>query len=163
MHMEETMLRLSVNGESRELDLDPATPLLWALRDGLRLTGTKYSCGIAECGACLVLVDGKPVRSCVTPVSSVLNKQITTIEGLSADRSHPVQQAWIEEEVPQCGYCQSGQILAATALLREHPDPSEADIDEAMQGILCRCGTYPRIRKAIKRAAQLAAESVKEV
>lgn len=157
------MLRLTINGESRELDLDPTTPLLWALRDGLQLNGTKYGCGIAECGACLVLVDGKPVHSCVTPISSVLNKQITTIEGLSADRSHPVQQAWIEEEVPQCGYCQSGQVLAASALLKQNPKPTDADIDEAMQGILCRCGTYPRIRKAIKRAAELAAGPKQEV
>lgn len=156
------MVRLSINGANRELDMDPATPLLWALRDGLQLTGTKYSCGIAVCGACLVLVDGKPVHSCITPLSAVVNKQITTIEGLSPDRSHPVQQAWIEEEVPQCGYCQSGQILAASALLQQHPQPSDADIDEAMQGILCRCGTYPRIRKAIKRAAQLAAAKPQE-
>ena len=156
------MVRLSVNGESREVDLDPTTPLLWALRDGLQLTGTKYSCGIAECGACLVLVDGKPVHSCVTPLSAVANKRITTIEGLSPDRSHPVQRAWIEEEVPQCGYCQSGQILAASALLQHHPQPTDADIDEAMQGVLCRCGTYPRIRKAIKRAAQLAGTAKQE-
>jgi aerobic-type carbon monoxide dehydrogenase small subunit (CoxS/CutS family) len=156
------MVRLSVNGESREVDLDPATPLLWALRDGLQLTGTKYSCGIAACGACLVLVDGKPVHSCVTPLSAVANKRITTIEGLSPDRSHPVQRAWIEEEVPQCGYCQSGQILAASALLQQHPHPTDADIDEAMQGVLCRCGTYPRIRKAIKRAAQLAGAAKQE-
>jgi aerobic-type carbon monoxide dehydrogenase small subunit (CoxS/CutS family) len=150
------MLQLSINGENRELDMDPNTPLLWALRDGLQLTGTKYSCGIALCGACLVLVDGKPVHSCITPLSAVANKRITTIEGLSADRSHPVQQAWIEEEVPQCGYCQSGQILAASALLKRHPNPTDAEIDEALQGVLCRCGTYPRIRKAIKRAAGLA-------
>jgi len=156
------MVRLSVNGESREVDLDPTTPLLWALRDGLQLTGTKYSCGIAECGACLVLVDGKPVHSCVTPLSAVANKRITTIEGLSPDRSHPVQRAWIEEEVPQCGYCQSGQILAASALLQQHPQPTDADIDAAMQGVLCRCGTYPRIRKAIKRAAQLAGTAKQE-
>ena len=156
------MLRLNVNGETRELDMDPATPLLWALRDGLQLTGTKYSCGIAECSACLVLVDGKPVHSCITPVSSVLNSRITTIEGLSSDRSHPIQQAWIEEEVPQCGYCQSGQILAATALLNKIPQPTDADIDDAMRGVLCRCGTYPRIRKAIKRAAELTDSPKKE-
>ena len=156
------MVRLSVNGKNRELDMDPATPLLWALRDALQLTGTKYSCGIAECGACLVLVDGKPVHSCITPISAVTNSRITTIEGLSPDRSHTVQQAWIEEEVPQCGYCQSGQILAATALLKKHPKPTEADIDEAMRDVLCRCGTYPRIRKAIKRAAELSATSDKE-
>jgi aerobic-type carbon monoxide dehydrogenase small subunit (CoxS/CutS family) len=150
------MVRLSINGTSRELDMDPSTPLLWALRDGLQLSGTKYGCGIAVCGACLVLVDGKPVHSCITPLSAVANKPVTTIEGLSPDRSHPVQQAWIEEEVPQCGYCQSGQILAASALLEKHPKPTEADIDEAMRDVLCRCGTYPRIRKAIKRAAELA-------
>lgn len=156
------MVRLSVNGESCELDMDPTTPLLWALRDGLQLTGTKYSCGIAECGACLVLVDGKPVHSCVTPLSAVANKRITTIEGLSPDRTHPVQRAWIDEEVPQCGYCQSGQILAASALLQQHPQPTDADIDEAMRGVLCRCGTYPRIRKAIKRAAQLSGVTKQE-
>ncbi len=156
------MLQLNINGETRQLDMDPATPLLWALRDGLQLNGTKYSCGIAVCGACLVLVDGKPVHSCVTPVSSVLNRKITTIEGLSPDRSHPVQQAWIEEEVPQCGYCQSGQILAAVALLEKQPKPTDADIDEAMGDILCRCGTYPRVRKAIKRAAELADNSEQE-
>lgn len=147
------MLKLEINGTQRELDMDPDTPLLWAVRDGLQLTGTKYGCGIAQCGACIVLVDGQPVRSCITPVATVAGKQITTIEGLSEDRSHPVQQAWIETEVPQCGYCQSGQILAATALLNNNPQPSDADIDDAMQGVLCRCGTYPRIRKAIKKAA----------
>ena len=147
------MLKLDINGNSRELDMDPDTPLLWAIRDGLQLTGTKYGCGIAQCGACIVLVDGQPVRSCITPVSSVADRKITTIEGLSADRSHPVQQAWIEAEVPQCGYCQSGQILAATALLNSNPQPTDADIDDAMQDVLCRCGTYPRIRKAIKKAA----------
>ena len=156
------MVRLTVNGEPRELDMDPSTPLLWALRDGLQLTGTKYGCGIAECGACLVLVEGKPVHSCITPLSAVASKQVVTIEGLSPDRSHPVQRAWIQEEVPQCGYCQSGQILAASALLQRHPEPTDADIDEAMRGVLCRCGTYPRIRKAIKRAAQMAAETTRE-
>ena len=157
------MVRLSINGEDRQLDMDPATPLLWALRDGLQLTGTKFSCGIAECGACLVLVDGKPVHSCVTPITAVIDRKITTIEGLSADRSHPVQRAWIEQEVPQCGYCHSGQILAATALLEKHPKPSDADIDETMRDVLCRCGTYPRIRQAIKRAAELANAPDKEV
>lgn len=147
------MLKLDINGNSRELDMDPDTPLLWAIRDGLQLTGTKYGCGIAQCGACIVLVDGQPVRSCITPVSSVVNRKITTIEGLSEDRSHPLQQAWIAAEVPQCGYCQSGQILAATALLNSNPQPTDADIDDAMQGVLCRCGTYPRIRTAIKKAA----------
>ncbi len=140
----------------RALDMEPETPLLWALRDGLQLTGTKFGCGIAVCGACIVLVDGQPVRSCVTALSSVAGRQLTTIEGLSAERSHPVQQAWIAEEVPQCGYCQSGQILAATALLARQPDPGDADIDDAMRDVLCRCGTYPRIRRAIHRAAALA-------
>ena len=151
------MIKLQVNGKEHEIKADPAMPLLWALRDLLGLTGTKYSCGISACGACTVLVDGKAVRSCVTPVSAVGGKVIMTIEGLSNDRSHPVQQAWLEEQVPQCGYCQSGQIMAAVALLSQTPKPTEADIDSAMAGVLCRCGTYPRIRKAIKRAAALAA------
>jgi len=151
--MKKTMVKLQINGSKRELDMDPDTPLLWAVRDGLQLTGTKYGCGIAQCGACIVLVDGQPVRSCITPLASVADKQVTTIEGLSADRSHPLQQAWIDNEVPQCGYCQSGQILAAAALLTSKPQPSDADIDDAMRGVLCRCGTYPRIRKAIKKAA----------
>ena len=151
------MVKLQINGKEHEIEADPAMPLLWALRDLLGLTGTKYSCGISACGACTVLVDGKPVRSCVTPVSSVSGNAIMTIEGLSNDRSHPVQQAWLEEQVPQCGYCQSGQIMAAVALLNQKPNPTEADIDTAMAGVLCRCGTYPRIRKAIKRAAAIAA------
>lgn len=151
------MIKLQVNGKEHEIKADPAMPLLWALRDVLGLTGTKFSCGISACGACTVLVDGKAVRSCVTPVSAVSGKAIMTIEGLSNDRSHPVQKAWIEEQVPQCGYCQSGQIMAAVALLSQTPKPTEADIDTAMAGVLCRCGTYPRIRKAIKRAAALAA------
>jgi aerobic-type carbon monoxide dehydrogenase small subunit (CoxS/CutS family) len=128
-------------------------PLLWVLRDLLGLTGTKYSCGIAQCGACTVLVDGAPVRSCTTPVSAVAGKSVLTIEGLSKDNSHPVQRAWIAEEVPQCGFCQSGQILAAVALLANTPKPTDADIDKAMAPILCRCGTYLRIRRAIHRAA----------
>ena len=152
------MITLQINGKQHQLEADPAMPLLWALRDLLGLTGTKYSCGIAVCGACTVLVEGKPVRSCVTPVSAVSGKAITTIEGLSADRSHPVQQAWLEEQVPQCGYCQSGQIMSAVALLNSKPQPTDADIDAAMSGVLCRCGTYPRIRKAIKRAASIAAK-----
>jgi isoquinoline 1-oxidoreductase alpha subunit len=151
------MINLQINGKQHQLEIDPAMPLLWALRDLLGLTGTKYSCGISVCGACTVLVEGKPVRSCVTPVSSVSGKAITTIEGLSADRSHPVQQAWLEEQVPQCGYCQSGQIMSAVALLNSKPQPTDADIDAAMSGVLCRCGTYQRIRKAIKRAAVIAA------
>lgn len=151
------MVKLQINGKEHEIEADPAMPLLWALRDLLGLTGTKYSCGISACGACTVLVDGKPVRSCVTPVSAVSGNAIMTIEGLSNDRSHPVQQAWLEEQVPQCGYCQSGQIMAAVALLSQKPKPTEADIDTAMAGVLCRCGTYPRIRKAIKRASAIAA------
>ena len=152
------MITLQINGKQHQLDADPAMPLLWALRDLLGLTGTKYSCGISVCGACTVLVEGKPVRSCVTPVSAVSGKTITTIEGLSTDRSHPVQQAWLEEQVPQCGYCQSGQIMAAVALLNSKSQPTDADIDAAMSGVLCRCGTYQRIRKAIKRAASIAAK-----
>jgi aerobic-type carbon monoxide dehydrogenase small subunit (CoxS/CutS family) len=152
------MLQLNVNGQRHEIAMDADTPLLWVLRDGLKLTGTKYGCGIAACGICVVLVDGKPVRSCVTPVSAVTGKNITTIEGLSANSSHAVQKAWIETEVPQCGYCQSGQILTAAALLDRNPDPAEADIEAAMSEVLCRCGTYPRIRVAVKKAAQLAAD-----
>ena len=147
----------TLNGNETTLDADPATPLLWAIRDEAGLTGTKFGCGVALCGACTVHVNGKPVRSCVTPLSGAAGADITTIEGLSTDRSHPVQQAWLEEQVPQCGYCQSGQIMSAVALLSQKPKPTEADIDEAMSGVLCRCGTYPRIRKAIKRAAALAA------
>lgn len=149
------MITITVNGRRHELDIDPDMPLLWALRDSLGLTGTKYGCGIAVCGACIVHVDGDTVRSCVTPVSAVAGKSVTTIEGLSADSSHPVQRAWIEHDVPQCGFCQSGQIMQAAALLAKNPNPSDADIDQAMNGVLCRCGTYQRIRSAIKRAAQL--------
>jgi aerobic-type carbon monoxide dehydrogenase small subunit (CoxS/CutS family) len=154
-------VKLEINGESRELDVEPDTPLLWAIRDGLQLTGTKYGCGIAQCGSCIVLVDGDPVRSCITPVSTVSGKQVTTIEGLAEDSKHPVQQAWIENEVPQCGYCQSGQILAASALLARIPNPTDADIDENMRDVLCRCGTYPRIRTAIKQAAVNAGKTTK--
>jgi aerobic-type carbon monoxide dehydrogenase small subunit (CoxS/CutS family) len=156
------MLKLNVNGQSHDLAMESDTPLLWALRDGLHLTGTKFACGIALCGSCVVLVDGKPLRSCVTPVSAVLGKNITTIEGLSTDNSHPLQQAWIEEEVPQCGYCQSGQILTAAALLQRNPNPGEAEIEAAMSEVLCRCGTYPRIRRAVKKAVQLSAGRVQE-
>ncbi|MHB8428815.1 MAG: (2Fe-2S)-binding protein [Acidiferrobacterales bacterium] len=148
------MIRIYVNGSRHSVDVDPDTPLLWVLRDAIGLTGTKYGCGIAACGACTVHVDGQPLRSCITPVSSVAGKRVTTIEGLSEDGLHPVQQAWIAEEVPQCGFCQSGQIMAAAALLANNPHPSDADIDGAMSGIICRCGTYQRIRRAIKRAAQ---------
>ena len=149
---------LTVNGRSHELDVEPEMPLLWALREDLGLTGTKYGCGIAQCGACTVHVDGEPVRACITPVASVAGRRITTIEGLSPDASHPVQRAWIEHTVPQCGYCQSGQVMAAAALLARSPEPTDAEIDRAMAGHLCRCGTYPRIRAAIHRAAQLARE-----
>jgi len=147
-------INLNVNGKRHALDIDPATPLLWALRDTLGLTGTKFGCGAALCGACTVHVDGEPTRSCVLPVSAVSGRKITTIEGLSPDSSHPVQKAWIELDVPQCGYCQAGQIMAAVALLAKTPKPTDADIDAAMAGNLCRCGTYQRIRAAIHRAAQ---------
>ena len=152
------MISLTINGKAQEIDVEPEMPLLWALRDTLGMTGTKYGCGMALCGACTVHVDGVPTRSCVLPVSAVAGKQITTIEGLSKDRSHPVQQAWIELDVPQCGYCQSGQIMSAVALLKDNPKPSDADIDAAMAGNICRCGTYQRIRAAIHRAAELASK-----
>ena len=150
------MYSLNVNGKTLEVDVEADTPLLWVLRDTLGMTGTKYGCGMALCGACTVHLDGEPIRSCVTPVSALTAAQkITTIEGLSADRSHPVQKAWIELDVPQCGYCQSGQIMSAVALLAKIPQPTDADIDAAMAGNLCRCGTYQRIRAAIHRAAEL--------
>ena len=151
------MIPLSVNDKEVSVDVDPDMPLLWVLRDMLGLTGTKYGCGAALCGACTVHVAGEPVRSCVTPVSSVGARRITTIEGLSAGRSHPLQRAWIELDVPQCGYCQSGQIMSAAALLARNPQPSDAEIDAAMAGNVCRCGTYQRIRAAIHRAAVLGA------
>jgi len=144
-----------LNGKSRTVTDAPDTPLLWVLRDSLGLTGTKFGCGIAQCGACTVHLDGVATRSCVTPVAAVAGKRVTTIEGLSANRSHRVQKAWIAEDVPQCGYCQSGQLMAAAALLATNPHPSDADIDAAMTNI-CRCGTYQRIRAAIHRAAQRA-------
>jgi len=150
------MVQLTINGKPSEVEVAEDTPLLWVLRDTLGLTGTKYGCGMALCGACTVHVDGAPIRSCITPVSAVSGKTVTTIEGLSADRSHPVQRAWLEIDVPQCGYCQSGQIMSAAALLAGNRSPSDADIDVAMAGNICRCGTYPRIRKAIHRAAELA-------
>jgi len=149
------MTLMTVNDRAIDVDAAPDTPLLWVLRDHLAMTGTKYGCGMALCGACTVHIDGAATRSCVLPLSAVAGKRVTTIEGLSADRSHAVQRAWIELDVPQCGYCQSGQIMSAAALLALKPDPSDADIDAAMAGNLCRCGTYPRIRKAIHRAAQL--------
>jgi isoquinoline 1-oxidoreductase alpha subunit len=148
--------RFQVDGKLAELQLDPQTPLLWALREQLGLTGTKFGCGMALCGACTVHVDGNAVRSCVTPISAVANKRVTTIEGLSNDRSHPVQRAWLRVQVPQCGYCQPGQIMSAAALLAVNTNPSDEDIDNAMAGNLCRCGTYARIRKAIHVAAELA-------
>jgi aerobic-type carbon monoxide dehydrogenase small subunit (CoxS/CutS family) len=151
--------QLTVNGENREVEAVPNTPLLWVLRDNLGLTGTKYGCGIAQCGACTVHLDGAAVRSCVTPVSSVGNKKITTIEGLSTgDKLHPVQQAWMDENVPQCGYCQTGQIMSAVALIEKNPTPNDSDIETAMSGNICRCGTYERIRKAIKRASNTSAQ-----
>jgi aerobic-type carbon monoxide dehydrogenase small subunit (CoxS/CutS family) len=145
------MITLTVNGKRHELDVEPDAPLLWVIRDEIGLTGTKFGCGIAQCGACTVHVDGKPVRSCVTPVSAVKG-EVTTIEGLASGLKHPVQQAWLIEDVPQCGYCQSGQIMAAAALLKTTPNPTDAQIDAQISNI-CRCGTYPRIRKAIHRAA----------
>jgi aerobic-type carbon monoxide dehydrogenase small subunit (CoxS/CutS family) len=148
------MITLNVNGRDLKADVEPDTPLLWTLRDGLGLTGTKFGCGMAQCGACTVHLDGQPIRSCVTPVSAVGNKKVTTIEGLSAEGTHPVQRAWEAEQVPQCGYCQSGQIMSAAALLAKNPKPSDADIDQAMAGNICRCGTYQRIRKAIHTAAE---------
>jgi aerobic-type carbon monoxide dehydrogenase small subunit (CoxS/CutS family) len=147
-------IALQVNGQTYNLEADEKMPLLWALRDLLGLTGTKYSCGAGFCGSCTVLVDGEPTRSCITPLSAVTGKAIITIEGLSEDGEHPVHQAWLEEHVTQCGYCQPGQIMNAAALLEVNPHPSDADIDEAMANVLCRCGTYQRIRKAIHRAAQ---------
>ena len=147
------MTQLIVNGASVLVDADPETPLLWALRDHLGMTGTKFGCGAALCGACTVHVDGVATRSCVTPLNAVLDSKITTIEGLSANRSHPLQRAWIQEQVPQCGYCQSGMIMAAASLLASNPHPTDADIDDAITNI-CRCGTYARIRKAIQRASK---------
>jgi isoquinoline 1-oxidoreductase alpha subunit len=143
----------TLNGKSQTVDVSPEMPLLWVLRDTLNMTGTTFGCGMALCGACTVHINGEMTRSCITPISSVAGKKVTTIEGLSADGSHPVQQAWIAEDVPQCGYCQSGQIMSAVALLAKKPHPTDADIDDFMSGNICRCGTYQRIRKAIHRAA----------
>ena len=148
------MTELTVNGVVRHLDADPDMPLLWVVREELGLTGTKFGCGIAQCGACTVHLDGVAVRSCMTPLRAAAGRTVTTIEGLAPDASHPVQQAWIAEQVPQCGYCQSGQIMSAAALLAKNPAPTDADIDAAMRGNICRCGTYSRIRRAIKLAAQ---------
>jgi isoquinoline 1-oxidoreductase alpha subunit len=146
------MVQLNINGRSQQVDVEPDTPLLWVIREQVGLTGTKYGCGVAQCGACTVHIDGEPVRSCTMPVSAAAGKRITTIEGLSRDGSHPVQKAWAELDVPQCGYCQSGQIMAAAALLGKKPQPTDKDIDEAMTNI-CRCGTYQRIRAAVHIAA----------
>jgi len=147
------MAKISVNRKQYDVSADPSTPLLWVLRDEIGLTGTKFGCGIAQCGSCTVHVDGEARRSCITPLSSVAGKEVTTIEGLSPDGSHPLQKAWIEADAPQCGYCQSGQIMTAAVLLKTTPKPTDADIDRAMAGIICRCGTYNRIRDAIKKAA----------
>jgi len=151
------MISFNLNGADTRVDVDADMPLLWLLRDTLGLTGTKFGCGVALCGACTVHLEGAAVRSCVTPVSAVRGRKVTTIEGLSRDSSHPVQRAWIELDVPQCGYCQSGQIMSAAALLAQTPQPSDAEIDTAMSGNICRCGTYQRIRAAIHRAAALKA------
>lgn len=145
---------LNINGKSQSVDVDPSTPILWVLRDHLDLVGTKYGCGVAACGACTILMNGNAIRSCVTPVSAAEGAKITTIEGLSENGDHPVQKAWIEHDVPQCGYCQAGQIMSAVALLDQNPNPSDEDIDNAMNGNICRCGTYVRIKKAIKTAAK---------
>ena len=149
------MISLTVNGKDQKVDVAPDTPLLWVLRDTIGLTGTKYGCGIALCGACLVHLNGEPARSCTMPISQVAGKRVTTIEGLSRGSSHPLQKAWIAEEVPQCGYCQSGQIMAAAALLAKNNNPSDDAIDKAMSGNICRCGTYNRIRKAILTASAM--------
>ena len=150
------MIILTINGETREFDVDPSTPLLWVIREQANLTGTKFGCGIAQCGACTVHIDGAPIRSCVTPLQVADGKSVRTIEGVTPGDGalHPVQQAWIDEQVPQCGYCQSGQIMAAVALLESNPSPTDEDIDTAMSGNICRCGTYSRIIRAIERAAE---------
>ena len=149
------MINLKVNGKSYEVDVDPSTPILWVIREKIGLTGTKFGCGVAQCGACMVHLDGDGIRSCISPVSRALGKEIVTIEGLDTKLSKPLQQAWIQEDVPQCGYCQSGQIMAAAILLRDKPNPTDGHIDDAMTGNICRCGTYQRIRKAIHVAAKL--------
>lgn len=147
------VFNLNINGNQQQVDVDPSTPVLWVLRDHLNLTGTKFGCGIAMCGACTIHLDGNATRSCVLPVSSIGDKQITTIEGLSEEGDHPVQQAWLEHDVPQCGYCQAGQIMSAAALLKQNPSPSDEEIENAMNGNICRCGTYVRIKQAIKSAS----------
>jgi len=148
-------ISFTLNGKSQSVEVDPQMPLLWVLRDTLNMTGTKFGCGMALCGACTVHINGQATRSCITPISAVSGKQITTIEGLSADGNHPVQQAWVEIDVPQCGYCQCGQIMSAAALLANKANPSDSEIDDFMSGNICRCGTYQRIRKAIHRAAEI--------
>jgi isoquinoline 1-oxidoreductase subunit alpha len=153
------MISLTINGKQERVDVSPDMPLLWVLRESLNMTGTKFGCGIGQCGACTVHLDGKAVRSCSTPASTAAGKKIATIEGLSPDSSHPLQQAWIAEQVPQCGYCQSGQIMSAAALLATNRKPTDQDIDRAMSGNICRCGTYQRIRRAIKRAAGIRQEA----
>jgi isoquinoline 1-oxidoreductase subunit alpha len=153
--------KFTLNGKPATVNVNPDMPLLWVLRDNLNMTGTKFGCGMALCGACTVHVNGQAIRSCITPISAIAGKTVVTIEGLSPDRSHPVQVAWMEIDVPQCGYCQSGQIMSASALLAQTPKPTDAQIDDAMAGNICRCGTYPRIRKAIHRAAELSAASAK--
>lgn len=157
------MMTLKINGTAHETETDPRTPLLWVIREQCGLTGTKFGCGIAQCGACTVHLNGKPVRSCMTPVSVAASMEITTIEGIASDNGelHAVQQAWIDEQTPQCGYCQSGQIMSAVALLNTNPSPDDEDIDRAMTGNICRCGTYPRIKTAIKRAAATLASNRK--
>jgi isoquinoline 1-oxidoreductase alpha subunit len=155
-------IQFIVNGKPQSVDVPANMPLLWVLRDTLGMTGTKFGCGMALCGACTVHLEGEAIRSCITPVSAVAGKKITTIEGLSPDRSHPVQRAWIEVDVPQCGYCQSGQIMSAASLLAKSPKPSDSEIDEAMKGNICRCGTYQRIREAVHRAAALHTASAAE-
>ncbi len=152
------MVTLTVNGVARQVDADPGTPLLWVLRDHLGLTGTKFGCGMALCGVCTVHVDGVPVRACVVPLAEVAGRAVTTIEGLGAGKLHVLQEAWIAENVPQCGYCQAGQLMTAAALLAANPAPTDADIDSVMSGNLCRCGTYPRIRRAVHRAAKAEAK-----
>jgi len=154
-------ISFTLNGKSQSVDVDPQMPLLWVLRDTLNMTGTKFGCGMALCGACTVHINGEATRSCVTPISAIAGKKITTIEGLSEDGNHPVQQAWIEIDVPQCGYCQCGQIMSAAALLTRKPNPTDSDIDDFMSGNICRCGTYQRIRKAIHRAAEINAGHAK--
>ena len=152
------MIQLTVNQKKYEVDVSPQMPLLWVIRDVIGLTGTKYGCGISQCGACTIHLEGKAIRSCVTPVAAAVDKNITTIEGLSSNDSHPLQLAWLQADTPQCGYCQSGQLMAAAALLKTNPDPTDKDIDAAMSRNICRCGTYPRIRKAIHIAARLQKE-----